>query len=240
MAWSSSIMPAGAMLRVEVPAQPGKRSPRVRQRKETVFDWAVSNGWLSDSPAGRSLLKVLPKAKNGKENHRALPYQDVPAALQKVWLSQPHPLTRLAFEKMVLTATRAGEVYNAEWTEIDWESATWITPASGMKARCEHRVPMSDRVMETLQDAWELTVWEGLIFPAKQSGAALTDMAFNVLLRRLEVDAVPHGFRSSFRYWAAEDSGASWAVCESALAHNVGSGVEASCMRSAYSRKGEG
>ena len=77
-----------------------------------------------------------------------------------------------------------------------------------------------------------MTGGEGLVFPAKRSGAAFTDMAFNVLLRRLEIDAVPHGFRSSFRDWAAECSGAAWAVCESALAHNVGNGVEAAYMRS--------
>ena len=178
------------------------------------------------------MLKVLPKTKGLKEHHRALPYADVPAALRKVRLSPSHTLTRLAFEFMVLTVSRAGEVRHAEWSEIDFESATWIVPAARMKARKEHRVPLTDKALEILRDAWDLTGGEGLIFPAKRSGAALTDMAFNVLLRRLEVDAVPHGFRSSFRDWAAEQSGASWAVCESALAHNVGNGVEQAYMRS--------
>ena len=205
---------------------------RVRQRMETVFDRAINYGWRSDNPAGRHLLKSLPNTKGLKEHHRALPYADVPAALRKVRLSPSHTLTRLAFEFMVLTASRAGEVRHVDWSEIDFESATWIVPAARMKARREHRVPLSDKALEILRDAWELTGGEGLIFPAKRSGAALTDMAFNVLLRRLEVDAVPHGFRSSFRDWAAECSGAAWAVCESALAHNVGNGVEAAYMRS--------
>ena len=178
------------------------------------------------------MLKVLPNTKGLKEHHRALPYADVPAALRMVRLSPSHTLTRLAFEFMVLTASRAGEVRNAKWSEIDFESATWVVPAVRMKARREHRVPLSDKALEILRDAWDLTGGEGLIFPAKRSGAALTDMAFNVLLRRLEIDAVPHGFRSSFRDWAAEQSGASWAVCESALAHNVGNSTEAAYMRS--------
>ena len=105
---------------------------------ETVMDRAVSNGWRADNPAGRSLLKVLPKAKSGKEHHRALPYTDVLAALRKVRHSPSHTLTRLAFEFMVLCASRAGEFRNAQWTEIDWESATWIIPSNRMKARREH------------------------------------------------------------------------------------------------------
>ena len=205
---------------------------RVRQRVEAVLDWAVANGWRVDNPAGRALLKVLPNTKSLKEHHRALPYADVPAALRKVRLSPSHTLTRLAFEFMVLTASRAGEVRNADWSEIDWESSMWTVPASRMKARREHRQPLSNQALEILRDAWELTGGEGLVFPAKRSGAALTDMAFNVLLRRLEIPAVPHGFRSSFRDWAAEQSGAAWAVCESALAHNVGNGVEQAYMRS--------
>ena len=205
---------------------------RVRQRIEAVLDWSVANGWRADNPAGRHLLKVLPNTKGLKEHHKALPYADVPAALRKVRLSPSHTLTRLAFEFMVLTASRAGEVRHADWSEIDFESATWIVPAARMKARREHRVPLSDKALEILRDAWDLTGGDGLVFPAKRSGQALTDMAFNILLRRLEIPAVPHGFRSSFRDWAAECSGATWAVCESALAHNVGNGVEQAYMRS--------
>ena len=205
---------------------------RVRQRIEAVLDFAVANGWRADNPAGRHLLKVLPDTKGLKEHHRALPYADVAAALRKVRLSPSHTLTRLAFAFMVYTAARAGEVRHAEWSEIDFESATWIVPATRMKARKEHRVPLSNKALELLQDAKDLTGGEGLVFPAKRSGEALTDMAFNTLLRRLEIDAVPHGFRSSFRDWAAECSGASKEVCELSLAHNSGNAVEMACMRS--------
>ena len=205
---------------------------RVRQRMETVFDFAVTGGHRLDNPAGRALLKVLPSTKRFKEHHAALNYCDVAAAVRKVRLSTAHPLTRLAFEFLVLTASRSGEVRGAEWSEIDWQSATWTIPASRMKARREHRVPLSDKAMEILRDAFELTDGQGMIFPAKRSGKALTDMTLTVLMRRLDIPATVHGFRSGFRDWAAEKSGASWAVCESALAHNVGNSTEAAYMRS--------
>ena len=143
---------------------------RVRQRIEAVLDFAVANGWRADNPAGRHLLKVLPDTKGLKEHHRALPYADVAAALRKVRLSPSHTLTRLAFAFMVYTAARAGEVRLAEWSEIDFESATWIVPAARMKARKEHRVPLSNKALELLQDAKDLTGGEGLVFPAKRSG----------------------------------------------------------------------
>ena len=199
---------------------------------ETVMDWVVTNGWRLDNPAGKSLLKVLPSTRKLKEHHRALNYQKVPAALGKVRLSTAYPLTKLAFQLLVLCASRSGEIRFASWSEIDRESATWTIPAGRMKAGREHRVPLSRQALETLEDARMISGGEGLIFPAPPSGKAMTDMTLTALLRRLSIPAVPHGFRSSFRDWAAEQSGASWAVCESALAHNVGNSTEAAYMRS--------
>lgn len=133
---------------------------------------------------------------------------------------------------MVLTAARSGEVRGADWSEIDLEARTWTIPAGRMKARQEHRVPLSEQAMVVLGDAREFTEGEGLVFPGPRSGEAMTDITFTALLRRLKIDAVPHGFRSSFRDWAAECSGAGWAVCESALAHTIGSSTEQAYMRS--------
>ena len=136
----------------------------------------------------------------------------------------------------VSTTPQAGnshEVRNVEWGEVDWESATWTIPACRMKTGKRHRVPVSNQAMVILQTAWEISGQEGgLIFPAPRSGKAMTDMTLTALLRRLEIDAVPHGFRSSFRDWAAECSGASWAVCESALSHIVGNTTEQAYMLS--------
>lgn len=206
---------------------------RVRQRMEAVLDWAAARGHRPpENPAGKHILKALPNVKRLREHHRALPYAAVPATIRRVRLSNARPLTRLCFELLVLTASRSGEVREAQWSEIDWNSRTWTVPAERMKARREHRVPLSDQAVAVLRDAWSLSGPDGYIFPGPRSGGPLSDMGLTQLLRREKVDAVPHGFRSSFRDWAAEQSGASWAVCESALAHSVGSGVEQAYMRS--------
>ena len=205
---------------------------RVRQRMETVMDWAVAQGYRLDNPAGRSLLKVLPKTQRLKEHHRALPYAQVPGAVRRVRESTAGRPTKLAFEFLVLTAGRSGEVRTADWTEIDWESATWEIPAARMKARRPHRVPLSTGTATILWQAWELTEGQGLIFPAMRSGKPVSEMVFTALLRRLEIPAVPHGFRTSFRNWVAECTATPWAVAEAALAHNVGNSTEAAYMRS--------
>ena len=205
---------------------------RLRQRMETVFDWCVGHGHRQDNPAGRHILKILPSTKRMKAHHRALPYADVPAALHKAGLSTAYPLSKLGFQLLVLTATRSGEVRGADWSEIDWESATWAIPAERMKAGKEHRIPLSAQAMEALRDAWAISGPDGLIFPAPRTGKAMSDMTLTQLMRRLEIRSTVHGFRSSFRDWAAEQSGASWSVCETALAHSTGSGVEQAYMRS--------
>ena len=134
---------------------------RVRQRMETVMDWAVAQGYRLDNPAGRSLLKVLPKTQRLKEHHRALPYAQVPGAVRQVRESTAGRPTKLAFEFLVLTACRSGEVRAAGWTEVDWEPATWEIPASRMKARHTHRVPLSGRAIEILREASRLGDWAG-------------------------------------------------------------------------------
>ena len=205
---------------------------RVRQRMETVMDWAVAQGYRLDNPAGRSLLKVLPKTQWLKEHHRALPYAQVPGAVLQVRESNASSLTKLAFELLVLTASRSGEVRGADWAEVDWKSATWEIPAARMKARRPHRIPLSGRAMEILGQALELSDGQGLIFPGMRSGKPASEMVFTALLRRLGIPAVPHGFRSSFRDWVIEQTATPWTVAEAALAHNVGNSTEAAYMRS--------
>ena len=205
---------------------------RVRQRMETVMDWVVAQGHRLDNPAGRSLLKVLPKTQRFKEHHRALPYAQVPGVIRQVRESTAGNSTKLAFEFLVLTASRSGEVRGAGWGEIDWETATWEIPATRMKARRPHRVPLSARATEILRGALELKDGHGLIFPGSRSGKPASEMVFTVMLRRLQIPAVPHGFRSSFRDWVIEQTATPWAVAEAALAHNVGNSTEAAYMRS--------
>ena len=145
---------------------------RVRQRMETVMDWGVAQGYRLDNPAGRSLLKVLPKTQRLKQHLQALPYAQVPGAVVQVRESTADAPTRLAFEFLVLTAGRSGEVRAAEWGEIDWEAATWEVPAARMKARRPHRVPLSGRAIEILREASRFGDGQGLLprYPQRQRG----------------------------------------------------------------------
>ena len=204
---------------------------RVRQRMETVLDWAVAQGYRTDNPAARSIAKVLPRTPRTKQHFAALHYRDVPAALATVNGSNADTVTKLAFEFLVLTAARSGEVRLATWNEIDWRGRRWAVPAERMKARREHQVPLSTRSIEVLRQAEELTDGSGgLVFPGLR-GRPLSDMVFTALLRRLDIPAVAHGFRSSFRDWCIECTDVSWAVGEAALAHNLGTSTEQAYAR---------
>ncbi len=197
---------------------------RVRQRMEAVFDWAMNHGHRSDNPAEKRLLKSLPRMRKTKQHHRALPYPQVPTSLEMVRSSTANAVTRLAFEFLVLTASRSGEVRLATWDEIDWATRTWTIPEQRMKARRIHKVPLASQTLEILQQARELSdgMEERLIFPANRSGEALSDMAFTVMLRRLEIPAVPHGFRRSFKTWTLEKKVGTREDTEAALSHKIG------------------
>ena len=117
----------------------------VRQRLETVLDWAIAQGWRLDNPAGRGILRVLPRISRSNSHHTALPYGEVPEALARVRESTADSMTRLSFEFLVLTVARSGEVRLAIWAEIDIESAKWTVPAERMTARQEHRPPLPGR-----------------------------------------------------------------------------------------------
>ncbi len=203
---------------------------RVRQRIGAVMKWAIAQGYRDDNPAGDAISAALPKNGSVRRHQRALPFPDVGAALEKVRTSGAQTLTALAFEFLVLTATRSGEVRLATWDEVDFDSGTWTVPASRMKAKRDHRVPLSVRALQILEEARAFEDRSGLIFPSPQ-GRALSDNTISKLLRELGIEAVPHGFRSSFRDWAAECSDAPREVCELALAHVNSDRVEAAYRR---------
>ena len=221
---------SGDVLAILTPIWTAKHetASRVRQRMEVVFDWAIATGWRLDNPAGKAVLRVLPRTAKLKRRHRSLPYREVPDALIRVRRSPADLVTRLSFEFLVLTAARSGEVRKSTWSEIDLGSATWTVPEERMKARREHRVPLSVRCLEILAEARELNGRDqDLIFPG-WSGKPLSDMTYGALLRREEVPAVAHGFRSSFKNWCMEASGIPdrQLVSELALAHDVGDETE--------------
>lgn len=207
---------------------------RVKQRTKAVFDWAVSHGYRVDNPAGPVLDGALPPMPKVKEHFRALPYTEVGDALVMIAGSQSSLAAKYALHFLVLTAARSGEVRGARWDEIDLASATWTIPGERMKGGQVHRVPLSRDALDVLGDAAMLDDGSGLVFPSPQGGKPLSDMTLTKLLRStgLAEKSTVHGFRSTFRDWASENSGASWDVLERCLAHAPGSQVERSYARS--------
>ena len=150
--------------------------------------------------------------------------------MRKVRDSNASTATKLLFEFLVLTAARSGEARAATWGEVDLEGATWTVPAERMKARREHRVPLAPRCVALLREA-KRAADSPLLFPSP-AGKTLSDATIGKLLRDLGIDATAHGFRSTFRDWAAEQTDAPHSVMEAALAHAVKNKAEAAYARS--------
>ena len=204
---------------------------RVRQRIGAVMKWAIAQGFRADNPAGDTLSQALGRQADVTQHMRALPHREVAGAIHAVQDSQAGLSTKLAFAFLVLTAARSGEVRLATWEEVDLEAKVWAVPAERMKAQRAHRVPLSDRVVQVLTEAQALADGSGLVFPSP-TGKPLSNMTLSKLLKDLDIPAVPHGFRSSFRDWAQECTNAPRAVMEAALAHANPDKVEAAYARS--------
>lgn len=215
---------------------------RVRQRIGMVMKWAVAQGWRQDNPA-ESIAQALPKRDHSQKEHRkALGHAEVAGCLEAVRASKAGLSTKLALEFLVLTATRSGEARGALWSEIDLgtpakagkpaTAAVWTIPASRMKAKREHRVPLSPRAMEILKTANGLGDGTGLVFPGTKAGTSLSDMTLSKLVKELGFDADIHGFRTSFRTWAQEKTNFPREVAEAALAHTIKDKAEAAYARS--------
>ena len=205
---------------------------RLRGRLEAILDWATTRGYRSGLNPARwkgHLDTVLPAARSvaNAGHHTALPFPQIGAFM--VELRQQAGLSARALEFAILTASRSGEVRGAIWRKIDRAARMWTVPAERMKAGREHRVPLSDQALDLL-DAVPRGESDGLIF-ASPRGGMLSDMSLTAVLRRMKVDAVPHGFRSTFRDWCAERTNYPHEVAEMALAHAIGDKVEAAYRR---------
>jgi integrase len=205
---------------------------RLRSRIELVLDWASARGLRSGPNPARwrgHLDKLLPKPSKVKspEHHAAVPVGQAGAFMER--LRQMDGMGARALEFAVLTAARSGEVRGAKWSEIDERAKVWIVPADRMKAGKEHRVPLSDAASALLKTLPRVG-GSDLLFPGPK-GNTLSDMALTAVMRRMQVPAVPHGFRSTFRDWAAERTNYPREVAEMALAHAIGDKVEAAYRR---------
>ena len=204
---------------------------RVRQRIEAILAAAIARGWrTAANPADAAVIHaILPRrAKRTRSHHAALPYRAVPALYRR--LSVMDGMAARALRFAILTAGRTGEVREAVWDEIDPAERLWIVPATRMKAEREHRVPLSGPALSLLRDL-ETIARPPFIFWGQAKDRPLSTMAMLQLLRRLELDVTVHGFRSSFRDWAAEQTDHANHVVEMALAHTIPSQVEAAYRR---------
>ena len=204
---------------------------RVRQRIGAVMKWAIAMGYRPDNPAGDALGQALGRQRAIVQHMRALPHGEVADALATVRTSRALVTTKDAFELLVLTAARSGEVRLATWDEMDLDAAVWTIPAARMKAKRDHRVPLSGRALEILHDARRRSDGSSLVFRSPR-GKPLSDMTLSKLIKELGIAAVPHGFRSSFRDWAAEQTNTPREVVEAALAHTAQNPTEAAYARS--------
>ena len=202
----------------------------LRRRMRAVLEWAVAMELRPDNPCDR-VGRVLGPQNDVVRHMKALPHREVAAALGTVRASDSLPVVKLAFEFLVLTAARWGEVRWAVWPEMDHREGVWTVPAKRMKANRKHRVPLSGRALEILDEAQRLDEESSIVF-ARGHGRELAEKQVRQMLERLGIAAVPHGFRSSFRDWAAEETDHPREVVEAALAHIVKNKVEAAYMRS--------
>jgi integrase len=212
---------------------------RLRGRIEAILDWAQVRGLRKgDNPARwrGHLQKALPTIKKSLrvQHHPALPFAEMPAFMAKLAAQDGVSVGALGF--CILTATRTGETIYARWAEINLDERVWIIPAARMKIPREHRVPLSTAAIAILRGIHvNLRDDPGsadFIFPGRRNGASLSNMALLMTLKRMgRSDLTTHGFRSSFRDWAAERTDFPREVAEAALAHIVSNQVEAAYRR---------
>ena len=211
---------------------------RLLGRIKTVLDYATVNDYRSGTNPAQwtgylSTQLPSPKKLQNREHHPAVPYQQIGDFIFK--LRTNPSLSAKALEFLILTAVRSGSVRQAEWSEIDLEKALWIIPAEHTKARQEHRVPLQPQAIKLLKSIPKLA-GSNLLFPSR-TGKALSDMALSQLMRgmrergELTVEAVPHGFRSTFRDWAAEQTAYPDEIRKAASGHTVGDAVKEAYQR---------
>ena len=202
-----------------------------------MLDWAKARGYRQDENPARwrgHLDKLLPaRSKVRKvEHHAALPYGELPGFLAA--LREQEGIAARALEFTILTAARTGETIGARWNELDLLDKVWMVPAGRMKAGREHRVPLSARALAILEEMQtHRCADDGFVFPGGKPGKPLSNMAFLMLMRRMDRgDLTAHGFRSSFRDWVAERTNFPPEVAEMALAHTISDKTVAAYNRS--------
>ena len=209
---------------------------RVRQRIEVILDWCRAHEYMQGENPARyqgALSHLLPKASKIKKSvhHPALPFQKIGEFMSE--LRSHSGYSALALELLILTATRTSEIIEAKWDEFNLDSKVWTIPGERMKAGKEHRIPLNTRAMEILEHLKTIRV-NSYLFPSTlHKEGCLSNMALLSMMRKMNKysDYVPHGFRSTFRDWAAETTDYSNETVELALAHTIKNKAEAAYRR---------
>jgi integrase len=211
---------------------------RLRGRIESILDWASAREYRAGENPARwrgHLDKLLPAHSKVRrvEHHAALPYAELPGFL--VGLREQEGIAARALEFLILTAARTGEVIGARWNEIDLLDKTWTAPAPRMKAHREHRVSLSARavaILNEMQAVRQGEAGDAFVFPGGKTGKPLSNMAFLMLLRRMDRgDLTAHGFRATFKTWASERTSFQNEIVEASLAHVIGGKLWEAYMR---------
>lgn len=224
----------GLVLKILEPiwATKPETASRLRGRIESILDWARARGHRTgENPARwrghlKQLLPALAK-KDRVTHHKAMSFSEVGSFIPK--LRELTGATARCLEFTILTVARTSEAIMAKREEFDLDRATWTVPASRMKAKKEHRVPLSLRAVAIVREM--LDQKGDYLFSGARRGQPLSNMAMLCLLDRMDVDVTVHGFRSSFRDWAAERTAFPHEVCEMALAHTIPNAAEAAYRR---------
>ena len=213
---------------------------RLKQRIHAVMAWGWAHGHCSANPVDvvHHLLPSQPGKAVRTEHQPAMPWRDIPAFLANhVRNREPYDLTRAMLELLILTAARSGEIRGMTWSEVNLEAAIWTIPPERMKAKMQHRIPLTPSAVALLKSVQGLELHETLVFPTPRTGGMFSDMVLSSFLRRVKAGsdspdrvATAHGFRSSFRDWCSEQ-GYPRDLAERALAHTVENKVEAAYHR---------
>jgi integrase len=232
----------GAVMRVLEPLWVDKTetAARIRQRIEAIISWATARGYRQGANPAQwrghlDTLLARPSKMRAVQHHPALPADQIPAFLAS--LAGHHGASARALEFLILTAGRTGEVIGATWSEIDFAERLWTVPAERMKGGVEHRIPLSLQALAVLEHMAQVRHGE-FIFFGQAANSSLKESAMRALLLRLgRRDLTIHGFRSSFRTWAAERTSFAREIAEAALAHKVGNATERAYQRGDFFNK---
>ncbi|MFK5980965.1 MAG: tyrosine-type recombinase/integrase [Rhizobiaceae bacterium] len=206
---------------------------RTRMRIESVLDYAKTKGWRSGENPARwkgHLANTLPKRQKLDNHHAAMNHADLPEFM--IDLRAREAIAAKALELLILTACRTSEVLKATWSEFDLDSALWMISSERMKMKRGHRIPLTEAALAVLKPLYDARISD-YVFPGQKANKPLSGMAMEMLLRRMGVtDITVHGFRSTFRDWAGDETNFPREIAEAALAHKVGNDVEQAYRRS--------